>query len=140
MSDDDVTVTKAMRAGARGYLLKGATKEEILRAVTAVADGQAIFGPAVAQRVLARFGCTIKQRRPVSSADPAGARCAETACSGPVELRDRRSSGALAEDREQHLFDLHQAERRQSYRGGDPRPRSPARHRLNPEEADSSNG
>ena len=58
MSDDDITVTKAMRAGARGYLLKGATKEEILRAVTAVADGQAIFGPAVAQRVLARLGAT----------------------------------------------------------------------------------
>lgn len=56
MSDDDLTVTKAMRSGARGYLLKGATKEEILRAVTAVADGQAIFGPAVAQRVLARLG------------------------------------------------------------------------------------
>jgi DNA-binding NarL/FixJ family response regulator len=34
-------------------LLKDATKEEISRAVTAVADGQAIFGPAVAQRVLA---------------------------------------------------------------------------------------
>jgi DNA-binding NarL/FixJ family response regulator len=49
-------VTKAMRAGARGYLLKGATKEEILRAVTAVADGQAIFGPSVAQRILARLG------------------------------------------------------------------------------------
>ena len=58
MSDDDITVTKAMRAGARGYLLKGATKEEILRAVTAVADGQAIFGPAVARRVLARLGAT----------------------------------------------------------------------------------
>jgi DNA-binding NarL/FixJ family response regulator len=56
MSDDDVTVTKAMRAGARGYLLKGATKEEILRAVTAVADGQAIFGPSVAKRILARLG------------------------------------------------------------------------------------
>jgi DNA-binding NarL/FixJ family response regulator len=56
MSDDDVTVTKAMRAGARGYLLKGATKEEILRAVTAVADGQAIFGPSVALRILARLG------------------------------------------------------------------------------------
>ena len=35
MSDDEVTVTKAMRSGARGYLLKGATKEEILGAVTA---------------------------------------------------------------------------------------------------------
>ena len=40
MSDDDLTVTKAMRSGARGYLLKGATKEEILRAVTAVAVGR----------------------------------------------------------------------------------------------------
>jgi DNA-binding NarL/FixJ family response regulator len=53
-----------MRAGARGYLLKGATKEEILRAVTAVADGQAIFGPAVAQRVLARLSA------PASNEDP----------------------------------------------------------------------
>lgn len=55
MSDDDETVTRAMRAGARGYLLKGATKEEIRRAVSAVADGEAIFGPAVARRVLARL-------------------------------------------------------------------------------------
>jgi DNA-binding NarL/FixJ family response regulator len=62
MSDDDVTMTKAMRAGARGYLLKGATKEESLRAVTAVADGQAIFGPAVAQRVLARLGARSADR------------------------------------------------------------------------------
>jgi len=64
MSDDDVTVTKAMRAGARGYLLKGATKEEILRAVTAVADGQAIFGPSVAKRILARLGA------PATGGDP----------------------------------------------------------------------
>ena len=71
MSDDDITLTKAMRAGARGYLLKGATKEEILRAVTAVADGEAIFGPAVARRVLARLGATADDRGPVPAADPA---------------------------------------------------------------------
>jgi DNA-binding NarL/FixJ family response regulator len=41
-----------MRAGARGYLLKGAGEQEIERAVRDVAGGQAIFGPAVAQRVL----------------------------------------------------------------------------------------
>ena len=64
MSDDDITITKAMRAGARGYLLKGATKEEILRAVTAVADGQAIFGPAVAQRVLARLATPFTDEDP----------------------------------------------------------------------------
>jgi DNA-binding NarL/FixJ family response regulator len=62
MSDDDITMTKAMRSGARGYPLKGATKEEILRAVTAVADGQAIFGPAVvAQPVLARLGARARR-------------------------------------------------------------------------------
>jgi DNA-binding NarL/FixJ family response regulator len=55
MSDDDATVTRAMRSGARGYLLKGATKEEIVRAVTAVAGGEAIFGPSIARRILARL-------------------------------------------------------------------------------------
>jgi DNA-binding NarL/FixJ family response regulator len=55
MSEDDETVAKAMRAGAQGYLLKGATKEEILRAVTSVAGGEAIFGSSVARRVLARL-------------------------------------------------------------------------------------
>ena len=53
MSEDDETVARAMRAGAQGYLLKGATKEEILRAVTSVAGGEAIFGSSVARRVLA---------------------------------------------------------------------------------------
>ena len=70
MSDDDITMTKAMRAGARGYLLKGATKEEILRAVTAVADGQAIFGPAVAQRVLARLATPLTDEDPFPQLTP----------------------------------------------------------------------
>ncbi len=70
MSDDDITMAKAMRAGARGYLLKGATKEEILRAVTAVADGQAIFGPAVAQRVLARLATPFTDEDPFPQLTP----------------------------------------------------------------------
>jgi DNA-binding NarL/FixJ family response regulator len=70
MSDDDITMTKAMRSGARGYLLKGATKEEILRAVTAVADGQAIFGPAVAQRVLARLATPFTDEDPFPQLTP----------------------------------------------------------------------
>jgi DNA-binding NarL/FixJ family response regulator len=70
MSDDDITMTKAMRAGARGYLLKGATKEEILRAVTAVADGQAIFGPAIAQRVLARLATPFTDQDPFPQLTP----------------------------------------------------------------------
>jgi DNA-binding NarL/FixJ family response regulator len=44
-----------MRAGARGYVLKGAEQHEITRAIMAVAAGEAIFGPAVAIRVLAYF-------------------------------------------------------------------------------------
>jgi DNA-binding NarL/FixJ family response regulator len=44
-----------MRAGARGYVLKGAEQQEIARAIMAVAAGEAIFGPAVATRVLTYF-------------------------------------------------------------------------------------
>ncbi len=55
MHEDDDSVFAAMRAGARGYLVKGASQEEILGGITAVARGEAIFGPGVAQRVLAFF-------------------------------------------------------------------------------------
>jgi DNA-binding NarL/FixJ family response regulator len=55
MFDDDDWVFAAMRAGARGYVRKGADQQEIARAIMAVAAGEAIFGPAVATRVLAYF-------------------------------------------------------------------------------------
>jgi DNA-binding NarL/FixJ family response regulator len=55
MFDDDDWVFAAMRAGARGYVLKGAEQHEIARAIMAAAAGEAIFGPAVATRVLAYF-------------------------------------------------------------------------------------
>ena len=55
MFDDDDWVFAAMRAGARGYVLKGAEHHEIARAIMAVAAGEAIFGPAVATRVLSYF-------------------------------------------------------------------------------------
>jgi DNA-binding NarL/FixJ family response regulator len=55
MYDDDASVFAAMRAGARGYLLKGADQTEIVRAVAAVAGGEAIFGAAVAARILEFF-------------------------------------------------------------------------------------
>jgi DNA-binding NarL/FixJ family response regulator len=56
MFDEDESVFQAMRAGARGYLLKGADQEDIVRAVRAVARGDAIFGPALAQRLISYFG------------------------------------------------------------------------------------
>ncbi|HEY0640901.1 MAG TPA: response regulator transcription factor [Pseudonocardiaceae bacterium] len=54
-SNADETVFAAVRAGARGYLLKGAAGDEMLRAVHAVGNGEVIFGPMVASRVLDYF-------------------------------------------------------------------------------------
>ena len=54
MLDDD-SVFAAMRAGARGYLLKGAEPAETLRAIRAVASGEAIFSPGIAERVMHYF-------------------------------------------------------------------------------------
>jgi DNA-binding NarL/FixJ family response regulator len=55
MSEDADSVLAALRAGARGYLLKEAGAEEITRAVRAAARGEAVFGPRVADKVLAFF-------------------------------------------------------------------------------------
>jgi len=55
MHDDDQALFGALRAGARGYLLKGADKAEILRAVQAVAAGEAVYGASVARRIVEFF-------------------------------------------------------------------------------------
>jgi DNA-binding NarL/FixJ family response regulator len=55
MFEDDDSVFAAMRAGAKGYLLKGADQDEIVRAINAVGSGEAIFGPAIATRVIDYF-------------------------------------------------------------------------------------
>jgi DNA-binding NarL/FixJ family response regulator len=55
MFDDDDSVFAAMRAGARGYLLKGANQADVVRGVHLVGAGGALFGPAVAQRVVEFF-------------------------------------------------------------------------------------
>jgi DNA-binding NarL/FixJ family response regulator len=67
MFEDDESVFAAVRAGARGYLLKGASQEETLRAIHAVASGEAIFGPAVAERLMGYFG----RVRPNAKSGPA---------------------------------------------------------------------
>jgi DNA-binding NarL/FixJ family response regulator len=55
MFDDDDSVFAAMRAGARGYLLKGTNQADVIHAVHLVGAGGAMFGPAVAQRVIEFF-------------------------------------------------------------------------------------
>lgn len=55
MFDDDESVYAAMRAGARGYLVKGAAQDQISQAIATVSAGGAIFSPGVARRVLDFF-------------------------------------------------------------------------------------
>ena len=58
MADNDAAVFDALRAGARCYLLKGADRAELTRAIRAVASGEAIFGPDVARRLMTYFATT----------------------------------------------------------------------------------
>jgi DNA-binding NarL/FixJ family response regulator len=55
MFEDDDSVFSAMRAGARGYVLKGAKPAEILKVLRAVASGEAHFGPEIARRFMVFF-------------------------------------------------------------------------------------
>ncbi len=55
MVENDESLFAAMQAGARGYLLKGASRAEMLRAIRDVAAGAAIFSPAIAQRMIGYF-------------------------------------------------------------------------------------
>jgi DNA-binding NarL/FixJ family response regulator len=58
MLEEDDSVFAAMRAGARGYVPKGANQAEMLRAIRAVANGEAIFGPGIAQRLIGFFSAS----------------------------------------------------------------------------------
>ena len=55
MHEDSESVFAAIQAGARGYLVKGARQAELLRAVRTVAEGGAVFGPAIARRMIGFF-------------------------------------------------------------------------------------
>ena len=65
MQEDDDSLYGALRAGARGYLLKGASHGEVSGALRTVAAGEAVFGAGVAERILAHFG-----QRPTAPPDP----------------------------------------------------------------------
>jgi len=70
MFEDDSSVFSAMRAGARGYILKEAGEEEVLRAIRAVAQGEAIFSPAIARR-MAYFFQTVSEKKRTRSPEEA---------------------------------------------------------------------
>lgn len=64
MFDDNDSVFAAMRAGARGYILKGADQEEMLRTIQAVARGEALFGPTIAARLMHFFSASSPTPQP----------------------------------------------------------------------------
>jgi DNA-binding NarL/FixJ family response regulator len=66
--DTDQRILGALRAGARGYLLKGARRQEIQRAIEAVGSGEVIFGPGIAERVMTYFRHV--RARPTAQAFP----------------------------------------------------------------------
>ena len=68
MMEDEDSVFAAVRAGARGYLLKGARRAEILRSIEAVGAGEVIFGPGIAERMMTFFRGT--RVRPTAEAFP----------------------------------------------------------------------
>lgn len=62
---DDEAVVAALRAGARGYLLKGAQGDETVHAIRAVGHGQAVFSPTIAERLIPEFGVAQPSPAPV---------------------------------------------------------------------------
>jgi DNA-binding NarL/FixJ family response regulator len=57
--EDDASVFSALRAGARGYVLKDTKEEEMVRAIRAVGSGEAIFSPSIATRLMDFFAAPL---------------------------------------------------------------------------------
>ncbi len=91
MLEDDASVFAAMRAGARGYVLKGANPQEMLEVIRAVAEGQALFGPPVAARIASFF-------HEISAAAAGSAQ-------GKKPVEENEDLGELSE-REREVLDL----------------------------------
>ena len=70
MAEGDDSLAAALRVGARGYLLKGADRQEIGHALRSVAAGQAVFGTGVADRILKQLTDPPRGKAPASSAFP----------------------------------------------------------------------
>src|SRR5207245_2949635 len=68
--EDDASVFAALRAGARGYILKDADEDEMMRAILAISSGEAIFSPSIATRVLVDRQARIAEEREGSGKVP----------------------------------------------------------------------
>jgi two-component system NarL family response regulator len=65
MSQEDELVFRGLQAGGRGYLLKDADPETMLRAIRAVAHGESLLGPAIAEKVMRQFAAPPAQQAPL---------------------------------------------------------------------------
>jgi DNA-binding NarL/FixJ family response regulator len=98
MFDDDESVFAAMRAGARGYLLKDADREELLRAVRAVYRGEAIFSPAIAERMMQYFrGLAGRAGGQERAGEGAGGATGATGAFGALTEREREVLELIAQ-------------------------------------------
>lgn len=70
MVENNDSLFAAMRAGARGYILKGADKAEVLKTIRSVANGEATFGPAIATRLTSFFQSFKKEPSPTEVSNP----------------------------------------------------------------------
>ncbi len=84
--EDDETVFEGLKAGARGYLLKDISSEEMAAAVRKVAAGEALIEPRITRKVLAEFSrlAAAKESHPASKVGPGGAEIALTEREGEV--------------------------------------------------------
>jgi len=127
MFDDDDSVCAAMRAGARGYVLRGAEQHEIARAITAVAAGEAIFGPAVATLGAGLLHHPTARCHPFPQLTSREREVLDLLAAGRSNQPDRPAAGLERQDgRRPPLQYLRQAP------GGRPQPSHPARPRRRP--------
>lgn len=106
MLEDDESVLTAMRAGASGYLVKGASQAEIERAITAVASGEVIFGPAVARRVLDHLASPSPAARPFPELTDREAEVLERLAAGDGNAAISRALGISAKTVRNHLSNV----------------------------------
>ena len=100
MFEDDYSVFTAMRAGARGYIVKGAKPDEMLRAVRSVGSGDAIFSPAIAVRLIDFFSAPKPPVPPQTFPELSDREreILDLIAQGASNSRDRRAPGAQPED------------------------------------------
>ena len=122
MFEDDDSVFAAMRAGARGYLLKGSEQDEVMRAIRSIASGEAIFGPAIARRLIGYFSAASTEAFPGAHRSRAGGLGADRP--GAQQPGDRQRARAQPEDGPQsRLQRLQQASGHRPRRGDRQGPR-----------------